>query len=57
MGDLLLRRHWALRSRSVGIVCITWRATKPVLYGIHGETGSGGGAAWRCMGNKAVSGR
>ena len=41
MGDLLLRRHRALRSRtrSVGIVGITRRAAKAVLRGIHGETG------------------
>lgn len=40
MGDLLLWGHWALRSgiRSVGIVRITRRATKPILGGIHGET-------------------
>ena len=57
MGDLLLRRHWALRSRGVGIVGVTRRATQPVLGRIHGETGGGGGAAGRGMGNKAVSGR
>lgn len=39
MGDLLLRRHGALRSGSIGIVRITRRAAKPVLGGIHGETG------------------
>lgn len=39
MGDLLLRGHWTLRSGSVGVVCVTGRATQPVLRGIHGETG------------------
>ena len=39
MGDWLLRRHRTLRPGSVGVVRITGRATKPVLWGIHGETG------------------
>ena len=39
LGDLLLRRHGTLRPRSVGVVGITGRATKPILWGIHGETG------------------
>ena len=39
VGDLLLRRHGALGSWSVGIVCVTGRATEAILGGIHGETG------------------
>lgn len=56
MGDLLLRRHGALRSRSVGIVCVAWRAAKAIRSGIHGETGGRRRATWGGMSNEAVSG-